>query len=179
MTRRRLLIFAVILLALVNFWFAYNYLVGLLPETKLVPLDARPAITRQEPLSVYPTAERVNLLIRDKYDEKRGEYSSNPIGVDLTNAQRTQLEDSFKKIVIVRPAGIGYPVGSEAACFIPHHFFRYYDATGMKIGEIKICFCCAGGSATPSLADDQGVFFDVDAIEQLVEEMKLPTDGNC
>jgi hypothetical protein len=57
----------------------------------------------------------------------------------------------------------------------------YFDQNGKKVGEIKICFCCTGGSANPSLTtrNNEGEVFDVDRIEVLVKKMKLPTNVNC
>jgi hypothetical protein len=180
MTRRRLLILAVALMAVVNVWLAQDYLRNLLSTPKIETRDERPPVTRLDPVAVYPSATRVNLLVRDKF-LNNVEVSTNPEGVDLTTAERQEFEQSIKKSVTVRPAGKDYPGGSEAACFIPHHFFRYYDAKGTKIGEVEICFCCTGGVASPSLTtrNDDHEVFDVERIKALVKSMKLPTDVNC
>jgi hypothetical protein len=125
-SKRRLLILAALLLAFVNIWLASGYLTSLLPAKKSLSLDDSPPITRKEALAVYSSAVRVNLLINDRFDERRGEFASNPDGIDLTVAQREELESSIKKTVIIRPAGEDYAGETVAACFIPHHFFRYF-----------------------------------------------------
>ena len=180
MTRRRLLILAVALLAVVNVWLAQDYLRNLLSTPKIETRDERPPVTRLDPVAVYPSATRVNLLIKNSL-LNGPEASTKPEGVDLTTAERLEFERSIKKSVTVRQAGKDYPGGSDAACFIPHHFFRYYDAKGGKIGEVEICFCCTGGVASPSLTtrNDEHDVFDVSRIKTLVKKMKLPTDVNC
>jgi hypothetical protein len=180
MARRRLLIMAAVLLAVVNVWLAQDYLRNLAPAPKIETRDERPPVTKLEPVAVYQAATRVNLLVRDKF-LNNVEVSTNPDGVDLTTTERQEFEQSIKKSVTVRPAGKDYPGRSDAACFIPHHFFRYYDAKGRKIGEVEICFCCTGGVASPSLTtrNDEHEIFDVERIKALVKKMKLPTDVNC
>ncbi len=180
MARRRLLILAVVLLAMVNVWFAQDYLRNLISAPKVEARDERPPVTRLEPITVYPLAARVNLLIKNSFLDGV-EVSTKPDGVDLTTSERQEFEQSVKKSVTVRPAGKDYPGEGTDACFIPHHFFRYYDAKGKKLGEVAICFCCTGGVATPSLTtrNDEYEVFDVERIKALVKKMKLPTDVGC
>ena len=180
MTRRRLLALAVVLLAVVNVWFAQDYLRNLVSTPKIESRDERPPVTKLEPVAIYPMATRVNLLIKNSL-LNGPEASTKPGGVDLTTAERLEFEQSIKKSVTVRPAGKDYPGEGADACFIPHHFFRYYDAKGTKIGEVEICFCCTGGAATPSLTkrNDEPEVFDVERIKALVRKMKLPTDVSC
>ena len=180
MTRRRLLILAAVLIAVVNVWLARDYLHNLASTPESESRDDRPPVTKLEPVAIYLMATRVNLLIKNSL-LNGPEVSTNPKGVDLTTAERQEFEQSIKKSVTVRQAGKDYPSGSDAACFIPHHFFRYYDAKGRKIGEVEICFCCTGGVASPSLTtrNDEHEVFDVERIKALVKKMKLPTDVSC
>ena len=180
MTRRRLLIMAAVLLAVFNVWLAQDYLRDLVSTPKIESRDERPPVTKLEPIAIYPMGARVNLLIKNSL-LNGPELSTKPDGVDLTTAERLEFEQSIKKSVTVRPAGKDYPGEGADACFIPHHFFRYYDAKGTKIGEVEICFCCTGGIAKPSLTtrNDEHEVFDVERIKALVGKMKLPTDASC
>ena len=69
------------------------------------------------------------------------------------------------------------------ACFIPHHFFRYYDERGRQIGEIKICFCCEGVQASKgakiSVGSNQILTADYKKLKALVRRLGEPTDGLC
>lgn len=69
------------------------------------------------------------------------------------------------------------------ACFIPHHFFEYYDASGRKIGEIQICFCCAGLDVSPGsrvkLSGEQRLAGDFKKLAALVASMGEPTNIEC
>lgn len=180
MAKRRLLLVAVFLLAIGNIWIFSDYIGNSSSEPKAELRDARPPVTKLEPLSVFPAATRVNLLIKNGRLTSH-EPSTNPDGVDLTKQQRQELESAIKKSVTVRPAGKDYPGEGSDACFIPHHFFRYYDISGKKIGEIEICFCCEGGDANPALASSnrESEFYDVKRIKALVKKMNLPTETQC
>ena len=107
---------------------------------------------------------------------------SNPDGRELTKEERRVFEAAIsKKIVIQRPESDG-EVGYGAACFVPHHFFRYYDGNGNNVGEIEVCFCCEDANSNPQLIDadkDMWVEYDVPAIKQFVKSLNLPTDVNC
>ena len=167
MARRRLLILGVLLFSAVGVGFSINYFTGQPPAERFASQPA--AITSEKSLPVFPTAVRVNLIIRG-YDKKRGSYSLDPDGVDLSNAQRAEFERAIRQVAV---AELG------DACFVPHHFFRYFDSKGKMIGQIAICFCCSGGQAYPKLPRHGILEFDVDAIERLVKKMKLPTDVDC
>lgn len=102
-----------------------------------------------------------------------------PDGRRLTRAQRKTFEDAL--------AVVGYDREADAvaACFVPHHFLRYYDATGRQVGEIAVCFCCDGVSATPDMigsvpADVKGaqIIFGAE-LRQAVEALGLPVDVRC
>lgn len=70
-----------------------------------------------------------------------------------------------------------------AACFIPHHFFRYFDKKGKELGVISVCFCCYGASlddfgASP-VKTDEHLYMRHGRMEALVKELGVPTDINC
>lgn len=69
------------------------------------------------------------------------------------------------------------------ACFIPHHFFRYYDSGGKKVGEVAVCFCCEGlltsGSKALETEDRAMVGADYPRLKALVAELGEPTDVFC
>jgi hypothetical protein len=70
-----------------------------------------------------------------------------------------------------------------ASCFIPHHFFRYYDHSGRQIGEISVCFCCAGIEMEPSaslhLRPKQRFEVDYGKLKLLVSSWGERTDIQC
>ena len=87
-----------------------------------------------------------------------------------------------------------YEVVSETAvhpypCFIPHHFFRYYDDVGTLVAEIRVCFCCSGADAFPALFPfEGGVFlhpysnslnYDRERLGALIRSWGLPSDVWC
>jgi len=70
-----------------------------------------------------------------------------------------------------------------AACFIPHHFFRYFDDSGKLVGELALCFCCAGvqqseGSSV-RLSEDQMLVADFRKLESFVASLGERTDVLC
>ena len=137
-------------------------------------------------LNPYPEAVRVNLLVGDKavrtsFEEKDLRKSSQPEGYDLTDAERRQFENSIQGVKI-RNAGPDTPMMSMSACFVPHHFFRYYDRSDNLVGEISVCFCCYDYRAAPkltSIAPVDYVEMDFETVENLVAEMGHPTDIAC
>lgn len=139
-------------------------------------------ITETKSIEVYPHAKSVRLFIEDRPLNDDGFFGmGNVDGVELTSEQRMMFEKAiFRQIIVQRPeSGEG---AYEEACFIPHHFFRYFNELGEMVGEIEICFCCDGGLASPALiepADDQWVEYDIATIKKLVQSMDLPTDVNC
>ena len=68
-----------------------------------------------------------------------------------------------------------------AACFVPHHFFRMYDAKGMMIGEIAVCFCCRGVRARPALPMPLGTDLgaDYESLALLVRELGSTPKVDC
>lgn len=145
------------------------------------PLPPQAVEIARTPVEVYPAATKVRLFVQDGRDaEGRGLYSD-PDGRLLTRSERTAVERT------IGAAHYGPGERLVAACFVPHHFLRYYDAEGRQVGELAICFCCAGIQAHPSVALSDGpagaesseLTFDYDALKAAVEAMGLPTDIEC
>ena len=133
------------------------------------------------PVEPYPSATEVRLFVQDGRDaDGKGLYSDQD-GRLLTRSERRAIERTIKTA--------HYRPGERwaAACFIPHHFFRYYDAQGRQIGEMAICFCCAGIQESPGIPLSEGpsgtetseLTFDYTALKAAVEAMGLRTDIEC
>lgn len=94
----------------------------------------------------------------------------------LQPAQRKMLESA----IFTRKVAVGEEF---AACFIPHHFFRYYDNAGKQIGEIAVCFCCNGVTISPSGANPvyPGHLLDANygQLGTLVEDLGARKDVEC
>jgi hypothetical protein len=122
----------------------------------------------------YPDASEVRLFVHTGYDDNGEPILASAEGRRLTHAQR----NAFERALRIEPAP-----EFEDACFIPHHFFQYFDANGRKIGEVAVCFCCAGVSDDPrievSLAPGETLGADYAALEELVQAMGERTDVEC
>lgn len=123
----------------------------------------------------FPKAPELRLFVETDLDEKSGR----PIfhrkdGLALTPAQRKTFEDSLR---------IEAAPEEMAACFIPHHFFRYFDAKGKQIGEVSVCFCCEGVSASGSdqleTANGEILGANYADLKSLVASLGEPTDVPC
>ncbi|ALJ15779.1 hypothetical protein LH19_23130 [Sphingopyxis macrogoltabida] len=130
----------------------------------------------------WPEATEVRLFVEDvSYDERArtGVTMSNPKGVVLNAVQRATLDRS---VTLYRMTAKEYANAVSAACFIPHHFFRYYDKSGRQLGELAVCYCCGGVDFSPAfrnLRRNEEWQFDFDAVEKMLKEMGVPTEVNC
>ncbi len=122
----------------------------------------------------FPGATEVRLFVEVGYTKDSKPILSKRNGVRLNAAQRKEFENSLK--IIAAPE-------YEAACFIPHHFFRYYDARGKEIGDVAVCFCCVGVGAAGSkaLEPPEGAMLSADygRVKALVAALGEPTDVLC
>ncbi|MCB2044890.1 MAG: hypothetical protein H6915_01810 [Novosphingobium sp.] len=144
--------------------------------------DALPSdqgASSQQKLNPFPDAAEVRLFVESGEYRNQEAVFTNPDGQSMTKEQRKVLENaiSVKRIE---------PDQAFAACFIPHHFFRYYDAVGKQLGEISVCFCCAGvridssdRSAKFEIDEDHYLAADYAGLETLVKSMGEPTDIEC
>lgn len=127
----------------------------------------------------FPDATEVRLFVESGERRKGQAVFTKSDGQALTQEQRKVLEEaiSIKKIEEDQ---------SFAACFIPSHFFRYFDAKGKQIGEISVCFCCAdisiiadNPSSNLEIDEDHYLDFDYPGLTKLVQSMGEPTDIEC
>jgi len=122
----------------------------------------------------YPDASELRLFVHSNYDESGKPVLTKEAGRTLTAEER----QAFERTLRIEPAPDEY-----SACFIPHHFFAYFDPEGKKVGEIEVCFCCAGVQASPEIVapigPDEVLSADYDALEKLVQSMGEPTDIEC
>ncbi len=138
-------------------------------------------IVRRDKVAPFPEATEVRLLVDSgKHDQGGQPVYTDPEGKGLSAEQRAQLESA---VWIETPIKVSEAWGDVTACFIPHHFFEYYDASGRKIGEIQVCFCCAGVQISPDsrikLNGPQRLTGDFKKLEALVASMGELTDIAC
>jgi hypothetical protein len=137
-----------------------------------------PVLLKTEKLTIWPEAASVRLFVEDiPYDKpNRPDHGmSKPAGVVLTKARQAIVSNAVQRKTYAE-----YPVVS--ACFIPHHFFRFYDARGRQLGELQVCYCCGGIelSGTPHrLADRQMWGFDYDGVEKMMADMGISSQVQC
>ena len=126
--------------------------------------------------NAFPTAAEVRLFVNDDYDEDGKPLFSNPAGRSLSASQRAEFESALRVHTTT-------PDESFAMCFIPHHFFRYYDKNGEQVGEVEVCFCCAGvqasGASNIPLTEDQILRADYDKLKTFVRSLGERTDVQC
>ncbi|MDR6852796.1 hypothetical protein J2Y54_002316 [Sphingomonas sp. BE123] len=122
----------------------------------------------------FPGATEVRLFVEVSYTKDDKPILSKRNGVRLNAAQRKAFEDSLK--ITAAPE-------YDMMCFIPHHFFRYYDARGQEIGTVSVCFCCDGVEASGSKAleppDSATLNADYRQLKALVAALGEPTDILC
>lgn len=132
------------------------------------------------PVRLWPEATEVRLFVEDMpYDqaEASGKTMTNPAGTRLTKAQRAILDTALRRHRMTEEES-----NWVAACFVPHHFFRYYDAGGNKLGELALCYCCKGVSPSsyfPALRYDEIWEFDYDRIKAMMAAMGISSQAQC
>lgn len=135
--------------------------------TNLPPSGHRPAL--------FNKADNAILSVSNDYsdqDNGKADISNKIIGV-LTRSERKIIEANINIIPIV-------PDRERAGCFIPHHFIEYYKAD-KKIGEVSICFCCAGVAIDGELYDynKSEIGFNLLQIRRSFVQMGVKTDIGC
>ncbi|WP_411341575.1 hypothetical protein V6U71_07040 [Sphingopyxis sp. J-6] len=100
-------------------------------------------------------------------------------GISLTDGQRAILGQSIHK-----KRATEEDLSSLPGCFIPHHFFRFYDEEGVAFAELSVCYCCGGArlegpAAAKIMGDADFIEFDYAAVKKMLLSMKVPTDINC
>jgi hypothetical protein len=115
----------------------------------------------------FPNASEVRLFVAVDYQKNGGEpIFSKENGLILSAADRVRFEDTLRFVATPE---------EMAMCFVPHHFFRYFDNKGKQVGEVEVCFCCAGTAARGSEILDA----DMEALKDLVLELGEPTQVLC
>jgi hypothetical protein len=130
-------------------------------------------IVARKPVAPYPSATRVELHVQAETRTADGQSTWFPPRA-LTAEERKAVEATLSIPV--------YGDGSRtySGCFIPHHFFRYFDAAGRQIGQIAVCFCCDGAAAAPRFAgEDEQLDADLAAIGPIIKGLGYRTDIDC
>lgn len=124
----------------------------------------------------FPAASEVRLFVNTGYDDKGKPTYSRPGGHPLSASERSAFESLIKIHTIS-------PDEAFAMCFIPHHFFRYYDKGGKMIGELQVCFCCEGveqsGASNIRLGKNQMLSADFQRLKAFVRSLGERTDVQC
>lgn len=122
----------------------------------------------------FPQATQLRLFVEVGYTKAGKPILSKAQGIPLNATQRKVFEDSLR--VTAAPE-------YDVMCFIPHHFFRYYDANGKLLGNVSVCFCCDGVAASGSktLEPPSGATLSANyqQLKKLVAELGEPTDILC
>ena len=137
--------------------------------------DDPPRIIRLRPAKLFPEAVQVRLFVESgRYGADNRPILVSNSGRILTATERREFESALTIATYDR-----FTTGP--ACFIPHHFFRYYNRQGRQVGEVAVCFCCAQYSVSPR----RGRRGETDLgrldpkLKKLVGRMGLPTDIEC
>ncbi|MFN4097586.1 MAG: hypothetical protein ACK4GG_12530 [Sphingomonas sp.] len=122
----------------------------------------------------FPAATEVRLFVEVAYTKDNKQILSKRKGIPLDSTQRKAFEDSL--VITAAPE-------YDTMCFIPHHFFRYYDANGKQLGSVSVCFCCDGVAASGSKAletpTNAVLSADYQKLKTLVAALGEPTDVLC
>jgi hypothetical protein len=177
--------------AVIAMWTALLVAIGLVLALAAAPNAADEDFVVSPPLEPtagsvavkpWPEANEVRLVVADlSFEEqaKTGAWTSRPEGVVLTPRQRAIVDES---VHLYRMTKKEADHRAYAGCFIPHHFFRYFDKSGRQIGELQICYCCQGIAMEPALRPSD-IYdewqFDFPKVERMLHEMGVSTDINC
>jgi hypothetical protein len=121
------------------------------------------------PTRLFPEAVEVRAFAWD-YVAGGGEVQVVPDGVVLAK----------EEVAIVRRAIYWQrPPEAEAACCIPRHAFKFYDAEHAEIGSVEVCYECrcariAGEGPPDTVHTDAG--WDGGALASVLRAHKLPVD---
>ena len=122
----------------------------------------------------FADASSVRLFVERGYDKQGNPMFTKSRGLLLSKDQRSKFEATLHSRKIPE-AVIG--------CFIPHHFFKYYDKNDKEIGEFEVCFCCGGirtnGASGIVIPSGHELSLDYKALESLIKALGEPTDILC
>lgn len=110
---------------------------------QLAPSQRPHSYIRLTPVHPFPEATEARLFVATAMKENGDLIFKSKTDRVLTPEQRRQFE---ALLFVQTPVNLPEddPYWSVTGCFDSHHFLRYYDASGRKIGEIAVCFCCDG-----------------------------------
>lgn len=125
----------------------------------------------RKPVHPFIEAKRVDLIVSATPPDGSGPVTE-------TRQRTLSAEDrrDYEALLFTRPVP---DRGELAACFVPHHFFRYFDARGRQVGEISICFCCDGAASSGNIPAGRELGADYGALEKLLRKWGVSTDVNC
>lgn len=131
----------------------------------------------------YPAAVEVRLVVDNDVFDKNYRVIERPATVRVLSAkERRDFGRALLRQRVIGPAPDGDLQPDAPACFVPHHFFRYYDRAGLQVGEVAVCFCCYQARAAPEIIEgDRRTWFAVNVsdVKALVRGMGLPTQQQC
>ena len=134
------------------------------------------AVPDQPIRNPFPGAREVRLFVATGQDDKDEPIYSKRAGLALSPVQRAKLESLISVHTIS-------PDEMFAMCFMPHHFFRYFDKAGKPVGEIAVCFCCTGvgqsGASNIRLTTSQMLSANFGELKSFVHSLGERTDVQC
>lgn len=130
--------------------------------------------------AIFPKGETVQLFY-DVSDLPHGRAEARWHGFPIRAGQRLNADQRrrLESAIVIRPID---PNEAFAACFVPHHFFRYFDSAGNETGSVAVCFCCGGAkpsSQDPSMSSEETYQADLGEISAIVTELGVSTDLGC
>ena len=173
-TRRTILVALVAALTVANLtWLALSR--SAKHEQMAVTEKVSAAVPNKPFSNPFPSASEVRLFVETGYDRDEPIYSK-PKGRVVTASQRAEFESLIAVHTIT-------PDEEFAACFIPHHFFRYFDKAGRVVGEVEVCFCCAGvqqsEGSTVRLTKGEMLVADFGKLQSFIASLGERTDVQC
>jgi hypothetical protein len=119
----------------------------------------------------YPQAKRVELFVATSQGAPEG---STLKAYRLSSEQQRLVRKSL------RWERVG-EVATDTACFVPHHFFRFYDGEAKMVGELAVCFCCDEMRTTPMVPEraHHDLVADYDLLRGVVRAVGARTDIDC
>lgn len=159
--------------------------VFVLASCEPAPVEPAPFVPQREiadiELKPWPEAVSVRLFVEAEERTSDGDRAYvRPQGQRLSAAQRAEFERNLRLISFDKAPD------AAMACFVPHHFLRYYDASGEQIGELSICFCCAEvqakgkptTAAMPEGATYQEIVF-LNGLKSAIANLGYSTEIGC
>jgi hypothetical protein len=108
----------------------------------------------------WPLEQNESTVILPALKVRRGTLKSS--GGTLSAEQQGRLLKAQQRTATPRP---------QAACYVPHNAFVFYDAHGKAVAFMEICFDCLGVRVFP---EDAGCDPDFIALAKIFAEKKLP-----